>query len=161
MGQSTEVKGGVDKSVMPTARPCSTEENNSRCRKSDSSCMLWDSSFLGLGVICKLEMLTEEDRSKATATEGVSREPEFARKKFSVGVDIVMHGVVGGLNGLCTGLGLRDPRVQMRENKMVELASMLQVTELVWRVQEGISRGEVVRQFIMGLIRAVEMREGM
>ena len=59
-----------------------------------------------------------------TATEGVSREPEFARKKFSVGVDIVMPGVVGGLTGLCTMLGLRDPRVQMRENKMAELASM-------------------------------------
>ena len=125
MGQSTEVKGGVDKSVMPTARPCSTEENNSRCRNSDSSCMLWDSSFLGLGVICKLEMLTEEDRSKATATEGVSREPEFARKKFSVGVNIVMHVVVGGSTGLCTRLGLRNPRVQMRENKMAELASMI------------------------------------
>ena len=89
--------------------------------------LLWDSSTLGPGVTCRLDMLTEEDRSKTMATEGVPRlpkEPEFARKKFSVGVDIVMPGVVGGLTGLCTMLGLRDPRVQMRENKMAELASM-------------------------------------
>ena len=121
-----EVKGGVDRSVMPAAGPCFTE-NNSRCRNSDSNCMLWDSSSLGPGVTWRLEMLTEEDWSKATATEGVStlpKEPEFARKKSSVGVDIVMHGVVGDLNGLCTRLGLTDPRVQIRENKMAELASM-------------------------------------
>ena len=37
-------------------------------------------------------MLAEEDRSKAT--EGGASEPEFARKKLSVGADIVMHGVV-------------------------------------------------------------------
>ena len=96
--------------------------------------------ILGPGLMCRLEMLTEEGWSKAMATEGVStlpKEPEFARKKFSVGADTVMHGVVGGLNGLSTGLGLRDPRVQMRENKMV------------------------VRQLIMGLYRAVEMRKAM
>jgi hypothetical protein len=37
------------------------------------------------------------------ATEGVPtlpKEPEFARKKFAVGVDIVMPGVVGFLTGL-------------------------------------------------------------
>ena len=84
MKQSREVKGGVDKSVMPTARPCSTEENNSRCRKSYLSCLLWECSVLGLGV------LAEEDRSKAT--EGVASEPEFARKKLIVGVS----------TGLCT-----------------------------------------------------------
>ena len=153
-----EVKGGVDRSVMPAAGPCLTE-NNSRCRNSDSNCMLWDSSSLGPGLTCRLEMLTEEGWSKAMATEGVStlpKEPEFARKKFSEGVDIVMPGVVGGLTGLCTMLGLRDPRVQMRENKMAELASMSYVTEFVWMVQEGITTGEVVRQFIMGVFRVVD-----
>jgi hypothetical protein len=57
-------------------------------------------------------VLAEEDRGKATATEGVTSGPQFAKKKLSVGAGIVMHGVVEGWNGLFTVL--KDPRVQMR-----------------------------------------------
>jgi hypothetical protein len=111
---------------MPAAGPCLTE-NTSRCRNSDSNCMLCGFSTSGPGVTRRLEMLTEEDQSNNMATEGVPtlpKEPEFARKEFSVGVDIATPGVVGGLTGLCTMLRLRDPRAQMRENKMAEPASM-------------------------------------
>ena len=91
----------------------------------------------------RLEMQTEEARSKTMATVGVPtlpKEPEFARKEFSVGVDIATPGVVGGLTGLHT---MRDPRAQLRENKMAELASISPGIEPVWMIQEGMKGREM------------------